>query len=283
MLRKSMWLSTGLCVSCLIMCGLGAIAHAQSVGERSARELIKQRQVQHARQTLERNMAQLAQIEQLINDHEKRVEAYAEQLQSENISEISYPEILMQLQVQRINLSIEKAGLDAKAEMLAHLVNSPREEKSDSRALAKRQKLQELLELEQQAHAKSLEMHARGVGSTSEVAESRKRVIQIELQLLEVDEPQQTSGPEAIWAADLSSKVAMERIEVSAKLSKIDELLHPMQQARPQLNSLQRMNKELEVFRNQRTQYLDRQLELSDRLVELEGESDGPLSSNEDQ
>ena len=283
MLRKWMWLSTGLCVSCLILGGLGAIAHAQSVGERSARELIKQRQVQHARQTLERNMAQLAQIEQLINDHEKRIEAYAEQLQSENISEISYPEILMQLQVQRINLSIEKAGLDAKAEMLAHLVNSPREEKSDSRALAKRQKLQELLDLEQQAHAQSLERHARGAGTTSEVAESRKRVIQIELQLLEVDEPQQTSGPEAIWAADLSSKVAMERIEVSAKLSKIDELLHPMQQARPQLNSLQRMNKELEVFRNQRTQYLDRQLELSDRLVELEGESDGPLSSNEDQ
>jgi hypothetical protein len=283
MLRKWMWLSTGLCVSCLILGGLGAIAHAQSVGERSARELIKQRQVQLARQTLERNMAQLAQIEQLINDHEKRVEAYAEQLQSENISEISYPEILMQLQVQRINLSIEKAGLDAKAEMLAHLVNSPREEKTDSRALAKRQKLQELLDLEQQAHAQSLERHARGAGTTSEVAESRKRVIQIELQLLEVDEPQQTSVPEAIWAADLSAKVAMERIEVSAKLSKIDELLHPMQQARPQLNSLQRMNKELEVFRNQRTQYLDRQLELSDRLVELEGESDDPLSSNDDQ
>jgi hypothetical protein len=272
-LKKWMWLSFGLCVSCLLSSGLDSVAKAQSIRELGENHpLMKQLQADLApfKMRMDVIQQQKAEIDSNIGKLEFEIEKLGAELQFDHVSEVSYPEILMQLQVQRINLSIEKAGLDAKADKLADLVNRPNEEAPNVQDQMKREKLMELLNLEKEALSRANELSKSGVIPMSEISEIRRRVIQAELQLLDLDSPQQPQTPETIWAAELLSKIALDRIEVAAKLSKIDELMGPMQQLRSTLSALQRKKKEMEPWVVKKAALEAQQAQLQTVMLEIE-------------
>ncbi|MBL8888565.1 MAG: hypothetical protein JNL67_01210 [Planctomycetaceae bacterium] len=267
MSNKWLWVGCGLIV---MVSGMGQVAHGQVATvpspEQASTSAVK-RQVAVIENSIADTQDRLEHSKMIIRKFEEQVANLGEQLAAFNVSEVSYPEVLMQLQVQRINLSIEKAGLDAKAEKLAELVSKERQpsEKNEQ----KRAKLQEILALEEQGLQRLNELHQSGVVPTSELLEGRKRIIQVELQLLELDSPQPSTSPEAVWAADMLAKIALDRVENMAKLAAIDELLRPLQHVRPTLSEMQNLKNEIETWQAEKSQMQTRQMELQDRLRDL--------------
>lgn len=271
----------------LLVGGIGKVANAQSVAEsqlpNNRASVAKQRQAQInsvaalLQETRDRMHEIRAQMEKL-RDYSEQLDL---ELQADNVSDVSYPQILMQLQVQRINLSIEKAGLDAKSERLLQLVGDPASDTPDEKTLGKRAKLEELLELERAGLERANQLQRQGVLSSSDHIEVRKRVIEVELKLLELEGPQQPKSPEAVWAAELLSKTALDRIEVNAKLATVEKLLGPLQTLRPKLSALEANKNELDSWRDEQAKLKDRQMELQDRLQEMERDLELLLQGSE--
>ncbi|MDP1563627.1 MAG: hypothetical protein Q8M16_19785 [Pirellulaceae bacterium] len=277
MSSKCMGFSLGLFLLLLVGGGIGEVANAQAVSEShlsNNHPLIKQKHARMAsvaellRETSDRIDETRALIEKLRYDAEQ----LDRELQADNVSDVSYPQILMQLQVQRINLSIEKAGLDAKSERLLQLVGDPATDTPDEKALGKRAKLEELLELERAGLARADQLQKRGVLQSNDLIEARKRVIEIELKLLDLEGPQRPKSPESVWAAELLSKTALDRIEVNAKLATVEKLLGPLQTLRPKLSALEANKNELDSWRDEQAKLKDRQMELKNRLREMKNE-----------
>lgn len=207
-----------------------------------------------------------------------QIQKMGEFLQAEGVSEAAYPEILTQLQVQRINLSIELAGLDAKSKHLQAMLSKPPGETQDATLVKRRQMLEEILSLEQRELKGLQELEKAGAVSSRQVSELRKRVMGVEVQLLELESPSSTRTPETIWAGDVLAKVAMDRIEVAAKLAKIDELLVPQQRVRSMLSEIEQLRSKLSEMRVKQSYLQKRQFDLEDRSSQLQLELQTPPS-----
>jgi hypothetical protein len=236
-------------------------------------------------QTIERyerlqavNSKQLEEAMQSAEFLQAQIQRMGDDLQTEGVSEAAYPEILTQLQVQRINLSIEQAGLDAKSKHLQAMLGKPPVDTQDATLVKRRQMLEEILGLEQKELKGLQELAKAGVVTSSQVSELRKRVLQVEVQLLELDSPRSPQTPETVWASDVLAKVAMDRIEVAAKLAKIDELLVPQQRVRWMLSEIEQLKSKLSDVRGKQAYLQKRQFDLEDRLAQLQLELQTPPS-----
>lgn len=270
MSNRWLWFGCGVFV---LVSGLSQLALGQSPNEASPEQAklnALRRQHMSIEDSLHETNERLETFKEIIKEFEDERASLSEELLEFNVSEVSYPEVLMQLQVQRINLAIEKAGLDAKSEKLAELVG--KEPQPSEKLEQKRAKLQELRALEEQGLQRLSELHQTGAAPASELLEGRKRLIQVELQLLELDSPQPAKSPEAVWAADLLAKSALEQVEVSAKLAAVDELLRPLQHARSKLSKMQSLKNEVDSWQAEKSQMQTRKLELQNRLLDLESQ-----------
>lgn len=285
MFGQRMWSRWVLFIACCIGSGLGVVAQAQSVSEAPRPEVPPEVQQRMARikgltMLLEQTEVKIDRTKQVIADMEGSLDLLGQRLQDDNVSEISYSEILMQLQVQRINLRIEKAGLDAKSEKLLEWVGNPPEGASAEKTLLKRRKLEELLDLERQGLDRATALHNQGTVSANELLDFRKRVLQVELQLLELETPSQPQSPAAVWAGEMLSKVALDRIEIDAKLMQVEKLLSPLQHLRPQLSAMQSTKKELDAWHDELSKLKARQMELQNTLSEMQSFPNQPTPSD---
>jgi len=222
------------------------------------------------------NSAQMEEAKQAAELLQAQIQKMSHMLQRRGMSEAAYPEILTQLQVQRINLSIEQAGLDAKSEHLQAKLGKPPGDTQDATLVKRRQMLEELLQLEQKELLQLQELAKAGVADSRQVTELRKRVLQVELQLLELESPRAPQTPETNWATDVLAKVAMDRIEVAAKLAKIDELLGSQQDVRSLLSEIEQLKGKLGETRAKQAYLQGRQVDL-DRFLQLQREFQTPL------
>jgi hypothetical protein len=236
-------------------------------------------------QTIERyerlqavNSKQLEEATQAAEFLQLQIQKMGNMLQDDGMSEAAYPEILTQLQVQRINLSIEQAGLDAKSKHLQTMLGKPPGDTQDATLVKRRQMLEEILGLEEKELKGLQELAKAGVATSSQVSELRKRVLQVEVQLLELESPRSPQTPETNWASDVLAKVAMDRIEVAAKLEKIDELLVPQQRVRSMLSEIEQLKNKLSDVRAKQAYLQKRQFDLEDRLAQLQLELQTPPS-----
>lgn len=280
MLKTELYFCLVLGLVCGWSSGLGQVTLAQdepqtqpapmrSISLPELIELWQQRRAQNSEQLEEaRQAAELLQAQ---------IQKMNESLQEEGFSEAAYPEILTQLQVQRINLSIELAGLDAKSKHLQAMLSKPPGETQDATLVKKRQMLEEILGLEQKELKGLVELAQAGVASSRQVSDLRKRVLQVEVQLLELESPR-SQTPETVWAADVLAKVAMDRIEVAAKLAKIDELLVPQQRVRSMLSEIEQLKSKLSEMRVKQSYLQSRQFDLEDRSSQLQLELQTPPS-----
>lgn len=281
MLKTELYFCLVLGLVCGWSSGLGQVTLAQdelqtqpapmrSISLSELIELWQQRRAQNSEQLEEANRAtELLQIQ---------IQKMSEILQEEGFSEAAYPEILTQLQVQRINLSIELAGLDAKSKHLQAMLGKPPGETQDATLVKRRQMLEEILGLEQKELKGLQDLAKAGVATFSQVSELRKRVLQVEVQLLELESPSSIRTPETIWANDVLAKVAMDRIEVAAKLAKIDELLVPQQRVRSMLSEIEQLRSKLSEMRVKQSYLQSRQFDLEDRSSQLQLELQTPPS-----
>jgi hypothetical protein len=222
------------------------------------------------------NSAQMEEAKQAAELLQAQIQKMRHMLQRRGMSEAAYPEILTQLQVQRINLSIEQAGLDAKSGHLQAILSKPPGETEDATLVKRRQMLEELLQLEQKELLQLQELAKAGVAASRQVTELRKRVLQVELQLLELESPRGPQSPETNWATEVLAKVAMDRIEVAAKLAKIDELLGSQQDVQSLLSEIEQLKGKLDETRVKQAYLQGRQVDL-DRFLQLQQEFQTPL------
>jgi chromosome segregation ATPase len=274
MKRKVMWAEV-VAMGTLLWCiGLSVETSAQSPGGANAVESQSPKAANESRmsrlvQRLEEAENRSWEIQQRIQHGTDRIDEIGEILNGANVSEESYPEVLMQLQLQRINLSIEKAGLDAKVDKLMDVVKVKGNE-SDAKVEAKRAKLQELLTLETLSLKRVEELRKEGLAPDSDASELRKRVIQVEVQLMDLETPSRNVSPDSVWATDSLSKIALDQIEVAAKLSAINELLASLQPTRSRVNELKSLHRELDILRDEGAQVRSETSQLQSRLAELQ-------------
>ena len=259
----------------LVWCtSLSSDTRAQSPGgasdvEGQSAKIAKEYRMSRLVQQLQDAENRSIEIEKRIQHGTDRIDHIGDLLNAANVSEESYSEVLTQLQLQRINLSIEKAGLDAKVVRLMDVVAAKGNE-SDAKVEAKRAKLQELLNLELLSLQRVEALRKEGVAPASDVSELRKRVIQVEVQLMDLETPSRNVSPDSVWATDSLSKIALDQIEVAAKLSAINELLESLQPTRSRVNELKRLHRELDILRDEETQVRSETSQLQSRLAELQ-------------
>jgi hypothetical protein len=260
--------------------GLGCVTLAQDElpPQPTPQRSISLQWIERYRLLQDANSTQLEEATQAAEFLQLQIHKRGEVLQNEGVSEAAYPEILTQLQVQRINLSIEQAGLDAKSEHLQAMLNKPPVDTQDATLVKRRQMLEEILGLEQNELKGLVELAKAGVATSSQVSDLRKRVLQVEVQLLELESPRSPQTPETNWASDVLAKVAMDRIEVAAKLAKIDELLVPQQRVRSMLSEIEQLKSKLSDVRAKQAYLQKRQFDLEDRLAQLQLELQTPPS-----
>jgi len=260
--------------------GLGCVTLAQDElpPQPTPQRSISLQWIERYRLLQDANSTQLEEATQAAEFLQLQIHKRGEVLQNEGVSEAAYPEILTQLQVQRINLSIEQAGLDAKSEHLQAMLNKPPVDTQDATLVKRRQMLEEILGLEEKELKGLQELAKAGVVTSSQVSELRKRVLQVEVQLLELESPRSPQAHETVWASDVLAKVAMDRIEVAAKLAKIDELLVPQQRVRSMLSEIEQLKSKLSDVRAKQAYLQKRQFDLEDRLAQLQLELQTPPS-----
>ncbi len=280
MLKTELYFCLVLGLVCGWSSGLGQVTLAQDElpAQPAPQRSISLQWIERYRLLQAENSEQLEEANRATELMQAQIQKMGEFLQAEGVSEAAYPEILTQLQVQRINLSIELAGLDAKSKHLQAMLSKPPGETQDATLVKRRQMLEELLSLEQRELKGLQELEKAGAVSSRQVSELRKRVMGVEVQLLELESPSSNRTPETIWAGDVLAKVAMDRIEVAAKLAKIDELLVPQQRVRSMLSEIEQLRSKLSEMRVKQSYLQKRQFDLEDRSSQLQLELQTPPS-----
>ena len=185
----------------------------------------------------------------MVDEYEGRLSQLQDVLERHDVSEHSFADVVTRLQLERVTLSIDKAGVDARVRRLMEMV----EDENIRRAVAmdkKRQKLEELLALETEALVRTEELVKKGTQPTSAIRDRRMRLIEVELQLLDL-EAGQSGGAGDNGPASLTTDLALERIELAARLDKVNELLLPLQSLRATVSEIDTLRAWLKHYREQ--------------------------------
>jgi hypothetical protein len=185
-----------------------------------------------------------------INSLFRSRENYFKTLSDLHVSSASYPEIMRTLQTQRIQLTIDLAGIEAVEEALMKRTAVKQYRESDEVI----QKLKENVALYQKYYDSIKALHERGTKSAQDML-SRE----LQLNAAKVKLAQAMAPREGTKVGELSS-VAIERIEKQAKLSMIEKLLTKYYPGGPIVESLKESESRMELELSRKAQ-LERQLD----------------------
>lgn len=143
------------------------------------------------------------------------------------VSSESFGPIMKNLQLQRIQLMIDLAGLQARREALEK-VQLRMEKEKVSAVMAP---LKEMLKLEQESLQRVMKLNARGAVDAAQVADAKRQVLNVEVQMLEAEMSVFHSGEMGSELLDAS----LQRAEKAARLEKIETLLKTFTQSRGEL------------------------------------------------
>lgn len=213
-------------------------------------ELEQQRQLEGLlKDSLRKTELKLSLAQGMVDEYEGRLSQLQDVLERHDVSEHSFADVVTRLQLQRVTLSIDKAGVDARVKSLMETV----EDENMRRAVTtvkKRQKLEELLALETEALAMAEEAVKKGTRPTTALRDRRTRMIEVELQLLELDAGQSGAAGDN-RPASLTTDLALERIELAARLDKVNELLRPLHGLRATVAEIDTLRASLKHYREQ--------------------------------
>lgn len=187
-------------------------------------------------------MAQMANYSAALADVKKKSQEYSAQLSSARknyelllkkqysigVSNESFVDIVKQLQVQRVEMIIDLAGLEAKRDLMIQLQKAAG---GDDRQEILAQ-LKAALKL-QESQAQRIEaLRKSGVATETSLAEARKKVLELKIRIAEQTQPRTVAGSAGTQLLNIS----LDRAEKTARLNKIETLLQEMNKARTTLN-----------------------------------------------
>lgn len=216
-LMISTFVVAALCVS---------VVQAQSVQPSQARIVLENQLVGLDAQK-KALVAQLQNAENALQDLIKIRDAALEKQDSIGVSAESFSEIIKTLQSQRIHLTIDLAGLDARRDALAK-AKAEMEDRNVDNFLAP---LRELLLLEKKTLDQKRQLFEQAVTSEADVLAAKKKVLAVEVQIAEATARQRNSNFASQINSDLLN-ASLERAEKQARLEITDSLLNKFTQSR---------------------------------------------------
>lgn len=208
------------------VCVFTSSIHAQSGSVSSAIQALQAEQAML--ETQKQSIA--AQVQELEADLDALIQTRADALKKQDsigVSAESFTDIIKALQSQRIQLTIDLAGLDARRDVLAK-AQAEMENNNLDAVLAP---LRELLLLEKKSLDRKRELFAAATVSQADVLAAQKKVLSVEVQIAEATARQKNSNFASRISSDLLS-ASLERAEKQARLETTNNLLEKFTQSR---------------------------------------------------
>lgn len=181
-----------------------------------------------------------------------------------NVSSASFDEVLRLLQTQRVILTIDLAGVEARFEALRSMaLESAEESATGGHEIIER--LASLVELERDRVQQAERLHETGASSQGDLNLARQCLINAEIRLAEARSGQATesSGPSA---PELTA-LMLDRAEKAARLAKVNELSAEMLKARGPVESAAQLTEQL---RDTTHELIEAKNRISDGQAQLE-------------
>jgi ABC-type Na+ efflux pump permease subunit len=191
------------------------------------------------------------------------------QQDSVGVSPESFPEIMKNLQSQRIQLMIDLAGLDARRKVLVEA----REEITNDTNNEVLKPLLEMIEIEKERLQRAENLHAEGTKPKAEVLSAKRGVLAAEVQLAEAKSRQSSSLTGERINANLLD-TSLEHAEKQARLDTTKTLLETLTQSRSFVQETEKNERELLRLQETMTQSNKRIQNTQDEISALEAELD---------
>ncbi len=186
-------------------------------------------------------------------------------LSAHKISEASFVEVMRLLQTQRVQLAIDLAGLDAKKEALTIAAKSENGGSAKSNTIP----LLEKYVANQKLITDQVEsLYQKGSASVVQVQQAKQLLIQAELQLAEAKQEQSQTNSSSDAIGDLTA-TELERVEKKARLAMVEKILDQYVDARPYVDRVSRLERDVESQETQKRRLQSRLLEMEEQLNEL--------------
>lgn len=161
-----------------------------------------------------------------------------------NVSPASFEEILRLLQTQRVMLTIDLAGLDARREaILAATASAESAPQPINDELLRG--LAALVDEAKESLHQLQQLHEQGSVSSREVSRAKMAVVEAEIRLLETH--QRLAAEKAGGDDPELGALALDRAEKSARLQRVMELSAELARARPQIDAAVEISRQIEM------------------------------------
>jgi hypothetical protein len=158
-----------------------------------------------------------------------------DELEHLGISHASYSEVMRLLQSQRVQLTIDLAGLEARRDAIKETRGKPSDDFDPGRAEILG-RLSKLVDLQRTRLNEAQALHQHASISAAELRDTEKQLLEAEIRLAEFSNPFQPAEQQKFH--DHLMNVELERAEKMARLQKIEELLKQFSQARQVIDAL---------------------------------------------
>ena len=201
-------------------------------------ELQKIEQIRHT--AADRLAETKAQMEDFQN---KRVELLKQQ-NDLGVSSASYDDIMRLLQTQKVQLTIDLAGIEARRDAMIEQYEANRKVEIENGGTAV-ESLKELMAIQADRLRQAEAMHDKGVAPQAEVLDAKQKLLEVKIRLEEMNRVY-GNGQKPVNQELLS--VSLTRAETVARLNKVNQLLEEYVHARTPIDSLSRVAAEIDAF-----------------------------------
>jgi hypothetical protein len=158
------------------------------------------------------------------------------------VSSVSFDEIIRQLQTQRVQLSVDLAGIEARREILVEARESMQNDTAaESSAVVKA--IEDLLAIQKERLNLAEALSAKGSASNMEVLAAKQQLLETQIRLAEqAHAARAKSGPP--MDAELLT-VSLARAETAARLNRVNQLLGEYVAARTTIEALNQVHSEI--------------------------------------
>ena len=236
-MKRNQKLSALIVTCCIILSSFSAQLCGQNVPANSKGVLVTALKTQLSEAVAKRE--RLVNKLEMTKDELRSLEEDRRKIQKKQdkmgISGDSFSEIMRALQSQRVQLSIDLAGLNARREAMVREFDKQRQQvELQNSGLIK--KLTQLMDLQKQELAQLQSLQSQNSVSERQVNAARKRLLEAEIRLMQAKAPTLEPG-----AQDMSFQlrdISLDRAEKTARLQKIEQLLAQYATARKDIDTL---------------------------------------------
>lgn len=232
-----------------------SLSFAQSVAEPSP-ELSRKALFQEA---IGKVVTEIAESTEQIKEAEVQIQKNINSLREKSVSDIAYEDVFRMLEIQKVELTIELQGLEARMKLLKERVANSAGKDSDV-ANSQRELLRRYVANQEKNMARISKLARKGAASEIETSKAENLLAEAQLRLQEFEAKSKQTSPKYVEALFETSLAIAER---KAKYEAVEVLLSKHIDSRKQISKLDEL---MELRSTERA----RRMRLSDELSELE-------------